>query len=83
MEIVVAWALVGVALSFGVAATVLFYGSWKEKKELAVVCGTENLARGIKQLEKEFVAQTDRINNRIDYIAGLREPPRSYNQNWK
>ena len=48
------------------------------KQEIAITCGTDVVKKEIKQLKEDLnqkiAEQTDRVNQRLDFIAGWREP---------
>ena len=56
----------------------LIYEYCSAQKETAVVCGTDVVTKSVKQLREDInqriAEQTDRINARLDFIAGWREP---------
>jgi hypothetical protein len=61
-----------------VSGFALVYDYFDEKKQVSIVCGTDSVGKMIKALKEELSlkisTETDRVNSRLDFIAGWREP---------
>lgn len=61
-----------------VSGFALVYDYFDEKKQVSIVCGTDSVGKMVKALKEELSlkisTETDRVNSRLDFIAGWREP---------